>query len=80
MRTGWLTVGSVVKGNPVAELIKTAWENGINTFDTAENYGKGEAEVHMGQAFQDLKLNREQLVITTKIFAGTGRKDPNQMG
>ena len=32
------------------------------------------------QAFKDLGLKREELVITTKIFFGTGREDPNQRG
>jgi len=77
---GWLTVGGTQRNDAVKELIKTAWENGINTFDNAEVYSSGQSEIDMGQAFKDLKLKREEFVVTTKIFFGTGRKDPNQKG
>lgn len=29
------------------EIIKTAWENGINMFDTAEVYAQGKSEEEM---------------------------------
>ena len=35
------------KGDPVVEIIKTAFENGINMIDTAEAYAKGESEKQM---------------------------------
>jgi aryl-alcohol dehydrogenase-like predicted oxidoreductase len=34
----------------------------------------------MGQAFKDLDVDRDQIVVTTKIFFGTGKSDPNQRG
>jgi aryl-alcohol dehydrogenase-like predicted oxidoreductase len=34
----------------------------------------------MGEAFKELKLKREEIVVTTKIFFGTKREDPNQKG
>ena len=46
LRTG-LTFGDTVKGDPVVEIIKTAFENGINMFDTAEAYAEGESEKQM---------------------------------
>ena len=46
MRPG-LTLGGTVKGDPVVEIIKTAFENGINMIDTAEAYAKGESEKQM---------------------------------
>lgn len=33
--------------NSAQEIIKTAFENGINLIDTAETYAKGESETHM---------------------------------
>lgn len=42
-----LTLGGSVQGDPVVEIIKTAFENGINMFDTAEAYAKGESELQM---------------------------------
>lgn len=41
---GWLTYGGTVKGDPVKECMKLAFESGINTFDTAEIYENGECE------------------------------------
>jgi len=77
---GWLTVGGTQKGEIVKSLIKAAWDAGINLFDNAEVYATGQSEIEMGQAFKDLNLKREELVVTTKVFFGTGRKDPNQKG
>ena len=33
---GWLTYGGTQKGNIVKECMQTAWDYGVNTFDTAE--------------------------------------------
>ncbi|BGP13796.1 hypothetical protein JCM10213_006372 [Rhodosporidiobolus nylandii] len=78
---GWLTVGGTVKGDPVKDLIKTALDHGVSLFDTAEIYGEnGESEREMGRVFKELEVDRSQLVISTKIFFGTGKTDPNQKG
>lgn len=57
-------------------LMKTAYEGGVNTFDTAEAYGDGgAAEILLGQAlqegFEEKVWEREDLVIITKIFFGS---------
>jgi len=49
-------------------------------FDTAEAYSQGQCETEMGQAIKDLGWKRQEIVVNTKIFFGTGRKDPNQEG
>lgn len=49
-------------------IIKTAYESGINFFDTAEMYGHGMAEEALGRAIIKLEIPREKLVISTKIF------------
>ncbi|POY74315.1 hypothetical protein BMF94_2509 [Rhodotorula taiwanensis] len=77
---GWLTVGGTVKGDPVKDLIKTALDNGVNFFDNAEIYSNGESEKEMGRVFKELDVDRSQLVVSTKIFFGTGKSDPNQKG
>ncbi|KAH7924788.1 Aldo/keto reductase [Leucogyrophana mollusca] len=76
---GWLTLGGTVVGDPVKEIIKVAFENGINMFDTAEGYAKGHSEVEMGRVIQELGYRRTDLVITTKLFFGT-RSGPNDTG
>ncbi|RPD60204.1 Aldo/keto reductase [Lentinus tigrinus ALCF2SS1-6] len=76
---GWLTLGGSVKGDPVKEIIKTAWDNGINMFDTAESYANGQSEIEMGRVIKELNFRRSDLVITTKLFWGV-RSGPNDMG
>jgi len=48
-------------------------KNGINHFDTSELYGAGEAEIQLGKILRDLKVPREEVVISTKIHTA---KDP----
>ncbi|KAI0082324.1 Aldo/keto reductase [Panus rudis PR-1116 ss-1] len=76
---GWLTIGGTVKGDPVKEIMKTAFENGINMFDTAEVYAKGESEKEMGRVIKELGWRRTDLVITTKLFWGPNG-GPNDSG
>ncbi|KAG1716201.1 hypothetical protein ID866_941 [Astraeus odoratus] len=76
---GWLTLGGTVVGDPVKEIIKVAFENGINMFDTAEGYAKGKSETEMGRVIKELGYRRSDLIITTKIFFGA-RYGPNNTG
>lgn len=76
---GWLTLGGSVVGDPVKEIIKTAFDAGINMFDTAEVYAAGKSELEMGRVIKELGLRRTDLVITTKLYWGL-RKGPNDSG
>jgi voltage-dependent potassium channel beta subunit len=76
---GWLTLGGSVVGDPVKDIMKTAFENGINMFDTAEAYNKGKSEEEIGRVIKELGLRRTDLVITTKLFWGL-REGPNDGG
>lgn len=63
-----------IADDPVAsttEIVKKCLEHGINFFDTAEGYSAGKAEIYLGQAFKNLKVKREDIVVSTKIFLGT---------
>ncbi|KAK3341884.1 NADP-dependent oxidoreductase domain-containing protein [Lasiosphaeria hispida] len=77
---GWLTIGGTQKGSIVKELLQTAWDHGIQTFDNAETYSNGQSEIEMGQALKELGWPRDEYVLTTKVFFGTGRKEPNTRG
>ena len=77
---GWLTYGGTQKGQIVKECLQAAWDNGINFFDTAEAYANGQSESEMGQALKELGWARDEYVLSTKIFFGTGRKEPNTRG
>ncbi|KAJ6591417.1 NADP-dependent oxidoreductase domain-containing protein [Mycena sp. CBHHK59/15] len=74
-----MTLGASVNGDPVKEIVKLAFENGINCFDTAEGYTKGKSEIEMGRVLKELGYKRSDLVISTKIFWGPG-SSPNDSG
>ncbi|KAH0825956.1 NADP-dependent oxidoreductase domain-containing protein [Lanmaoa asiatica] len=76
---GWLTLGGTVTGDPVKDIVKVAFENGINMFDTAEAYAKGKSEEEMGRVIKELGLRRTDLIITTKLFWGV-HGGPNDGG
>ncbi|KAF8309420.1 putative potassium channel beta subunit protein [Clavulina sp. PMI_390] len=78
---GWLTYGGTVNGDPVKEIMKTAFEAGINYFDTAEEYSGGQSEIEMGRVIKELQIRRSDLVISTKVYFGiNGRLGPNDKG
>ena len=43
------------------------YENGINTFDTADVYSNGESERILGKALKEYNIPREKVVIMTKV-------------
>ena len=59
------------------ELIERALELGINFFDTANAYSRGESESILGEANNEHE--REQLVIATKVYFDKG-DGPNTSG
>ncbi|KAN0064454.1 hypothetical protein ACQY0O_002079 [Thecaphora frezii] len=77
---GWLTYGGTVDASQTQEILRLAFDHGITTFDTAEVYANGQCEVDMGKAIRNLNLRRSDLVLISKIFFGTGSKDPNGRG
>lgn len=62
----WTTYGGSVGVEETVRIVRHAFEAGINLFDTADVYVKGEAERALGAAIRDLP--REQLVIATKCM------------
>ncbi|KAF9461897.1 NADP-dependent oxidoreductase domain-containing protein [Collybia nuda] len=76
---GWLTLGGTLKGDPVKDIIRTAFENGINLFDTAEEYSGGKSEEEMGRVIKELGFRRSDIIVTTKLFWGI-RFGPNDGG
>ena len=63
----------------VDEQIKTVTEKGVNFIDTANIYSEGLSEVMIGQAIKNLGINRDDLVLATKV-RGTMGKSPNDLG
>jgi aryl-alcohol dehydrogenase-like predicted oxidoreductase len=59
-------------------ILRTAWEAGINFFDTANVYSLGSSEEIVGKILKEL-APREDLVIATKVH-GTMRERPSGGG
>jgi voltage-dependent potassium channel beta subunit len=51
-------------------MMAAAWDHGVNFFDNAEVYAKGESERIMGAALKKLKWPREKVVVSTKFYWG----------
>lgn len=73
----WLTYGGYVEQENAANSIRTAYDLGINFFDTANVYERGEAEKVVGQVLKD--YSRESYVLATKVFNPMG-EGPNDRG
>ena len=58
-----------------AGMIRTAWEEGVNFFDHATIYGRGEAERRFGEAFPATGLRREDVIIQSKCGLHPERRE-----
>ena len=73
----WLTYGNAVENETAIKTIDKAYELGINFFDTANVYNRGEAEKVVGEALG--KYERSSYVLATKVFFPMG-DGPNDRG
>ncbi|MBS1717259.1 MAG: aldo/keto reductase family protein [Armatimonadetes bacterium] len=62
----WLTQGRSVDDATTQQIVKRAFDLGVNFFDTADIYTRGAAETALGKAIKDIR--RRDLVIATKCF------------
>ena len=60
--------------------VRTAWENGVNFFDTAEIYGSGKSEILLGRALKLLPCKRKDYVVTSKYFRGGEGENDKMVG
>ena len=73
----WLTYSLSVDYDAAQQIITTAYENGINFFDTADVYNNHGAERVLGQALSDIP--RADLFIGSKVYGRVG-EGPNDQG
>jgi len=60
-------------------ILRKAVEAGINFFDTADIYSRGQSEEILGRGLKELKVRRDESVVATKVFNPMGR-GPNRGG
>lgn len=64
---GWINFGEgKVAEETAREVVRTAYDHGINFFDLADSYAQGATERHMGALLKEYP--RHTLVVSTKVF------------
>ena len=77
----WVTYGNQVDTRAARELMAAAFDAGVNFFDNAEIYAKGDSEVIMGKVLKELGWPRIKFVVSTKFYWGmrTSANDNNTL-
>ena len=66
----WVTFHTQADVNAAADMMKSAYEAGVNFFDNAEAYASGKSEEVMGAAIKKLGWRRGSYLISTKLYWG----------
>lgn len=74
----WKSIGELPQ-EEVNRIVKTAIDSGINFIDTANAYSEGLSETMLGKALNSLGINRQQVVVATKLRIRMG-SGANQVG
>jgi voltage-dependent potassium channel beta subunit len=74
----WVTFGQQIGDDVAADLMKTAYDNGIIFFDNAEAYAGGRSEIVMGNILRKMAWSHESFLVSSKVFWGGNL--PNQEG
>lgn len=74
----WLTFGKQIPDATASELMHLAYDNGVNFFDNAEIYARGQSEIVMGEILAKSGWARSSFLVSSKVFWGGDL--PNQTG
>lgn len=74
----WDHIGKLQQ-KEVNDIMKTVLDAGINFIDTANVYSYGQSEQLLGQSLKDLGIQRDNVVIATKVL-GRMNPQPNSVG
>jgi len=66
----WVTFSYQVDDSAGVELMKLAYDAGVNFFDNAEIYANGQSELIMGRALKKLGWGRDTYCVSSKVFWG----------
>ena len=61
----WRTSAWAAAASPSRNVVRYAYDHGINLFDTAESYGNGDSETKIGEAMKHME--RDKIFIVTKL-------------
>ncbi|MEZ4918273.1 MAG: aldo/keto reductase [Saprospiraceae bacterium] len=76
----WLTFGKQIGDQTAEQLMQTAYDHGVNFFDNAEIYARGQSETVMGEILKKKKWPRSSWLVSSKVFFGYEDDKPNQRG
>lgn len=78
----WVTFAKQIDDGVSDRLMSIAYNNGVNFFDNAEVYSRGESEKMMGRVLKSKNWERSSYVVSSKAFFGWrgGANKPNQTG
>ena len=76
----WLTFGKQIDDDTAKSLMIEAYEKGVNFFDNAEIYARGQSEIVMGKILKETGWRRSSFVVSSKAFFGDGNRLPNETG
>lgn len=76
----WITFGKQIEDNTAEKLMAIAYDRGVNYFDNAEIYARGQSEIVMGKILKKMNWERSSWLVSSKVFWGSGSKKPNQTG
>jgi len=74
----WVTFGQQISDDVAADLMRTAYDAGVNFFDNAEAYAGGRSEEVMGNILHKMGWSHETFLVSSKVFWGGNL--PNQEG
>ncbi|MCB8979316.1 MAG: aldo/keto reductase [Ardenticatenaceae bacterium] len=77
----WVTFSTQADVDLAADMMKAAYDAGVNFFDNAEVYAHGKSEEIMGKVFQRMGWRRDSYIVSSKVYGGPiANPGPNQRG
>jgi voltage-dependent potassium channel beta subunit len=76
----WLTFGKQIGDDTAEDLMDVAYDHGVNFFDNAEIYARGESERVMGRILKKKNWTRDSYLVSSKVYFGAGGQLPTQKG
>ena len=77
----WVTFKNQADVDLAADMLKAAYDAGVNFFDNAEIYAQGQSELIMGQAIKKLGWSRDSYIVSSKVrWGAVPNPKPTQVG